>query len=67
MRRPFIGRNARWQWVWPGGRAPIVLHPRGIAAGGFGQTEIGLPAADQFQIDIGQDFGIEQRAVKLTT
>ena len=38
------------------------LHAHGGAAG-FDQNELRLPGADQFNIDLGQDFGIEQRAV----
>ncbi len=29
----------------------------------FGQTELRLARADQLDIDLGQDFGVEQRAV----
>jgi hypothetical protein len=37
-------------------------------AGAFGrqpaQDKAGLPPADQFQIDLGQDFGVQKRAVQ---
>ena len=35
----------------------------GRAAAGFDQDELRLPGADQLKIDLGQDLGVEQRAM----
>ena len=40
--------------------ASAILFLRGNR---FGETELRLPAADQFQIHLGQNFGIEQGAM----
>ena len=63
MRRPVGFADARRQRRIAFAPRDHAIAVAGTAHAAFGEPELRLARADQFQIDLGQDLGVEQRAV----
>ena len=52
-------RARRWAPIWFG------INPRvgAVLAGGAGQHQIGLAATDEFEVNLGQNLAVQERAV----
>ena len=63
MRRAFGVAEAWRQFFGPRAYDGHAVDSIDAALTAFGKAELRLPRADQFEIDLGQDFRVEQRAV----
>jgi len=61
--RDLFFAQPRCKWLRPLTNDDDPLSPVGVSISAFGQAKLRLTRADQFDVNLGQNFGVKQRAV----